>query len=86
LETLSQFATIRHLCPQWFTAAEICLTVVCGSVADERVFSAMNFIKNDIRNRLETHLDACVQVYTQDLFDVQSFPYHELVRERAADE
>ena len=32
-------------------------TVVSGSVADERVFSAMNFIKGDVRHRLDANLE-----------------------------
>lgn len=76
--SLDQFETVRKLCPSWFVAAQIALTVVSGSVADERVFSAMNFVKNDLRNRLSTHLESCVQTYTQDLFDISTFPYNEM--------
>jgi hypothetical protein len=52
--------------------------MVSGSVSDERAFSAMNFIKNDLRNRLDTNLEACLLVYMQNLFITAIFPYGEL--------
>ena len=75
---MSQFETLKRVVPEWFRAAEIALTVVSGSVADERVFSAMNFIKSDVRHRLDANLEACVQVYTQDLFTLSTFPFEKL--------
>jgi hypothetical protein len=65
----------RKRCPEWFKAAHIALTVVSGSVADEPVFSAMDFIKSEERNRLHAHLEACVQVYTQDMSTMAKFSY-----------
>jgi hypothetical protein len=47
--------------------------MVSGSVSDKRAFSAMNFIKNDLRNRLDTNLEACLHVYMQDLFTTATF-------------
>jgi hypothetical protein len=76
--SLTHFEAIKKLCTEWFTASEIALTVVSGSVADERVLSAMNFIKSDARNRLDIHLEACLQVYTQDLFSFETLPYEKL--------
>ena len=40
------------------------MTMVTGSVEEERTFSAMNYIKSDIRNRLqEKHLNCTVRPF-----------------------
>jgi hypothetical protein len=41
-------------------------------------FSALIFIKSDEQNRLGAHLEACVQVYTQDMFTMANFPSEKL--------
>jgi hypothetical protein len=56
--------------------------MVSGSVSDERTFSAMNFIKNDLCNRLDTNLEACLLVYMQNLLATATFPYEQLQQER----
>jgi hypothetical protein len=76
--SFSQFEVIRKRCPEWFKVAHIALTVMSGSVASELAFPAMNFIKSDELNRLVAHLEACVQVYTQDMFTLSTFPYEKL--------
>ena len=63
--------------PEYFKLARIALTMVSGSVEEERVFSAMNFIKSDRRTRLqEEHMDVCVRAFTlRDLFPPNEFPF-----------
>jgi hypothetical protein len=58
--------------------AEVAFTMVSGSVADERAFSAMNFIKKYLRNRLDTNLEACLLVHMQDMFTTAIFPCEHL--------
>lgn len=48
------------------TVAKIALAMLRGSFADEREFCVLNFIKNDLRNRLDTNLEACLLTYLQD--------------------
>ena len=56
--------------------AKIALVQVPGSVEDERIMSAMSYIKNRQRNRLgEESLNNCVRVFSQDAFTLESFPY-----------
>jgi hypothetical protein len=50
------------------------LTVVSGSIADERVFSALEVLKGARRNRLNTHLECFVRLKAQSLFTLQTFP------------
>ena len=78
------FQVIRQTCSEWLVVASIALMMVSGSVADERAFSAMNFIKNVLRNRLHVNLEACVMMYAQDMLTTASFPYEELDKALAA--
>jgi hypothetical protein len=57
--------------------AELVLVMVPGSVEEERTFSTMSFIKSKLRNRLDEHLRPAVQLFSQRMFDLDSFPYDE---------
>jgi hypothetical protein len=59
-------------------AARLGMTLVGTSVADERAFSAMTFVKNVLRASLSTTLVLCMRMKLQEWFDLESFPYHEL--------
>jgi hypothetical protein len=63
--------------PEFIRLVQIAMVMVGGSVQDERVFSTLAFIKNDLRScLLEEHLDACLVLYTsKDAFTLSSFPY-----------
>ena len=61
---------------EFIKVGEIALTMVGGSVEDERAFSAMSFLKNTLRNRLDTHLEVCMRLKMQDHYTVSDFPYH----------
>ncbi|KAJ9524380.1 hypothetical protein QJQ45_008584 [Haematococcus lacustris] len=46
---------------------ECALVMTPGSVEEERMFSAMAYLKDDIRNRLqECHLNVCTRVFSSD--------------------
>ena len=61
-------------------AAELALVLVPGSVDEERTFSAMNFIKSDVRNRLKgDHLSMCIRLYSSQFHTVSTFPYQEAI-------
>ena len=60
---------------EFVALAQLVFVMVPGSVEDERRFSAMNFIQSKVRNRLDEHLGLCVRMFTQDLFDLRSFPF-----------
>ena len=43
---------------------------------EERLFSKLNFIKDERRNRLdEEHLNACLMLATQRMFEFEQFPF-----------
>ena len=60
---------------EFIKVGEIALTMVGGSVEDERAFSAMNFLKNKHRNRLDTNLAVCMRMKMQNLYSLNTFPF-----------
>ena len=59
------------------------LVMVPGSVEAERMFSTMfstmTFIKDNLRNRLTTHLSPCARIYSQHTYTLSNFPYAEAI-------
>ena len=55
--------------------AQLVFVMVPGSVEDERRFSSMAFVQDSARNRLDEHLALCVRMFTQDLYDLETFPF-----------
>jgi hypothetical protein len=53
------------------------LTLVLGSVEDERAFSTVSFVKGKLRNKLVEHLPLCIKMFTQKFYTLRSFPYQE---------
>ena len=59
---------------------ELAMVMVPGYVENERMFSAMNFIRSDRRNRLQApHLTACTRLFKDALFTPSPFPYAEAI-------
>ena len=72
---------INCQCPEWTRLAELALVIVPGSVEDERVFSAMNFIKSALRNRLvNPNLTNAMRIFTSQAYAVATFPYKEALQ------
>jgi hypothetical protein len=57
--------------------ARILITLVPGSVEEERLFSAMNFLKHKLRSRLTTGLVPAVRVFTDRRYKLSAFPIKE---------
>jgi hypothetical protein len=70
---------LRHAFPEYFRLATMALTLVLGSVEDERAFSTVGFVKGKLRNKLVEHLPLCVKMFTQKFYTLRSFPYQEAV-------
>jgi hypothetical protein len=51
--------------------------LVLGSVEDEWTFSTLSFMKDKLRNRLQTHLPLVVSMHGQIFYDINTFPYEE---------
>ncbi|KAJ9525786.1 hypothetical protein QJQ45_009341 [Haematococcus lacustris] len=60
---------------EYFKLAELALVMTPGLVEEERMFSAMAYLKDDTRNRLqECHLNVCARVFSSNQFDLDTFP------------
>lgn len=63
---------------EWGKVAEIAITMVGGSVSDERTFSCMNLVTGEQRASLSTHLELCVRFAELDMA-LGDFPLLEAV-------
>jgi hypothetical protein len=66
---------LRHGLSEYLKLAEIATILVLGSVEDERTFSTLSFMKDKLRNRLQTHLPLVVTMHGQNFYDINTFPY-----------
>jgi hypothetical protein len=71
----NELLTMKML--KWFKLVEICMVQVLGSTKDERCFSTFSFMKNKVRNRLNTHLDMCVKMFGHTFFIFEKNSYDE---------
>eukprot|EP01018_Ginkgo_biloba_P011873 Gb_23573 [translate_table: standard] len=59
---------------EYFKLADLCQTMILGSVEDERVFSLLSFLKSKLRNKLNKHLDPCLRLYVTK-YNINNFPF-----------
>jgi hypothetical protein len=78
---LSMSIVLKKHFPEWFKVAELAAVQVLGSVEDERTFSTVTFSKSKLRNRLSEHLAACVGIYSQKFFTLETFPFDKVYSE-----
>ena len=70
-------ATMR----QWILLAQLIFVMVPGSVEEERMFSAMKYLKNLWRNKLSAeHLTLCARAFRHPRVDLATFPYPVAIR------
>lgn len=75
-QALSQSCVLVDRLSEFFKVAELALVIVQGSVEDERVFSALAWLKDTKRNRLSAeHLTTCVRMVAQKWYSLEDFPY-----------
>ena len=48
--------------------------MILGSVEDERMFSALSFLKSKLRKKLDKNVDTCLKLYVTK-YEVENFPY-----------
>ena len=73
---MSESTHARGSIGEFLVLAQLLITVVSGSVANERVFSALEFVKNTRRNALQgDHLEWCARAKVQNVFTLEKFPY-----------
>ena len=79
-QSLHENGTMRDLCSEWFVLAEISIVLVAGSVEDERRFSNLKWLKNELRNHLgEEHCELVVRMFVQYAYNMKTFPYESVL-------
>ena len=79
-QILGSNALFLHSFPENFKVAKMAMTIVLGSIENERAFSTVGFVKGKLRNKLGDHLPLCVQMFTQKFYTLKKFPYIEAVQ------
>ena len=59
---------------EYFKLANLCQTMILGSVEDEKIFSALSFLKSKLRNKLDKHMGTCLRLYVTK-YDISNFPF-----------
>lgn len=72
--TLSASQYLQENISEYFKLADLCQTMILGSVEDERMFNALSFLNSKLRNKLDKHVDTCLRLYVTK-YGVDNFPY-----------
>ncbi|KAH7440207.1 hypothetical protein KP509_04G096500 [Ceratopteris richardii] len=67
---------LKESMSEYFKVANLCLTMILGSVEDELLWSSLTFIRNATRNRLNKNLDTCLRLFVSKS-DLETFPFEE---------
>ncbi|KAH7433371.1 hypothetical protein KP509_07G066000 [Ceratopteris richardii] len=54
---------LKQSMSKYFKVANLCLTMILGSIEDEHLWSSLTFIRNATRNRLDKNLDRCLRLF-----------------------
>jgi hypothetical protein len=71
-------STFRLLIQSIFEHVKLFKLAMCqvlGFVKVEHCFNILFFTKGKLCNYLTTHLDSCVKMFSQDFYNIESFPY-----------
>jgi hypothetical protein len=60
---------------EYVKLVEIAMIHVLGFVEDERAFSALTFLKDKVRNKLDDHLLVVIGMHAQQVYTLPNFPY-----------
>ena len=80
---LSERKEVCALFPEHVKVAKISFTLIGTSVRNEQDFSMLDWVKDDPRGSLTTHLEACLRVaLSKSLYpDLDTYPYDEVIAE-----
>ena len=59
---------------EYFKLADLCQTMILGLVEDEKMLSALTFLKSKLRNKLDKNVYTCLRLYVTK-YEVDGFPY-----------
>ena len=70
-----------HGLSEYLKLVEIAVVLVLESVEDERTFLTLSFMKDKLRNYLQTHLPLVVIMHGQNFYDINTFIYEQAYTE-----
>lgn len=74
-------SVIANMCNDHIQTTELVVVQVLCNMEDERIFSALSFLKSKLHDRLQIHLDLCVLSFSQPLFALQTFPHEHAIED-----
>lgn len=77
-KNLGESNQLREAILEYFKLTNLCLTMILGSVEDERGFSTLSFLKSKVRNKLDKKLGNCLKLYNS-RYEVESFPHEKAI-------
>jgi hypothetical protein len=78
-------STIRLLIQsisEYVKLAKLGMCQVLGFVKVEHCFNTLFFMKGKLCNYLSSQLDLCVKMFSQDFYNIESFPYIQVIATR----
>ena len=67
---------------EFMKLSKIALIYVIGSLEDERAFSSVTFLEDNLRNRLDgEHLSIVVGMHNQSVYTLTSLPYEDCFKQ-----
>ncbi len=79
---ISTFRLFIQSISKYVKLAKLAMCQVLGFVKVEHCFNALFFIKGKLCNYLTSHLDLCVNMFSQDFYNIESFSYTQTIAVR----
>ncbi len=70
-----------HYIPKYIKLAEIVIVQVIGSMEDEHTFNTISFMRSKLKNRLTSHLDLVIYMFSQHFYTLENFAYDVVIQE-----
>jgi hypothetical protein len=73
------FAILNHWLLEYIKLAKINTIPMLGYIKNEQTFNIVSFMKNELRNKFNTHLSLCTRFNNQCFFTMQIFSYEQTI-------
>ncbi len=73
--TLSNNQLLSHGLFGWLKLIKLFVVMVMGNVEEDKCFSNLGLMKNNLKNILTTHLDLVSKMFVQKFFTFDTFPF-----------
>jgi hypothetical protein len=76
---ISTFRLLIQSISKYVKLAKLAMCQVLGFVKVEHCFNTLFFMKGKLCNYLTRNLDLCVNMFSQDFYNIESFPYTQTI-------